>query len=377
MKRSVVLVSAAGALVAAGLLVWFQVGQEREFRSLVAAGEQALDEDQTFAAIEAFSGALALKNGSMLAYLKRGDTYRRRGEYAKALRDLREAAALDPTAPQPIELLGDVNGAMGRHERAADLYEQYLILDDRAAKVLYKLAVARFRSGQSAKAIDPLRKAVSLEDKFPEAHYLLGMCLRAQKQETEALSVLTRAVQLNPAFIAAREELADLHAERGDRREGIEQLEAIAALEPSRPERLVSVGLTYARMGQPDAAILTLGRAAERYPDTPAVYTALGRVWLDTAVAGGDGVAIGKAIEALEPIASRPDASSETLALYGRALLMSGNAAAAERMLQQAVSRAPVDPLAYRYLAAAATRLGHGAIADDASARYALLAGSF
>ena len=375
MKRSVVLVSAAGALVAAGLVVSLQVRQEREFRRLVAVGEQALDEDQTFVAIEAFSGALALKNGSMLAYLKRGDTYRRRGEYAKALRDLREAVRLDPTAPQPIELLADVNGAMGRHERAVELYHQYLALDDRAARVLYKLAVAQFRGGQAARAIDSLKKAVALEDRLPEAHYLLGMCLRAQKRDDEALRALTRAVQLNPAFIAAREELADLHAERGERRAGIEQLEAIAALEPSRPERLVNVGLTYVRFGQPDSAILTLGRAAERYPDTPAVYAALGRVWLDTAAARGDGAAMAKALEALAPIASRTDATSETLTLYGRALLMSGHAAAAERTLQQAVSRAPADPAAYRYLADAATRLGHTAIAEDASARYALLAG--
>jgi tetratricopeptide (TPR) repeat protein len=376
MKRSVVVVAAIGALVAAGLLVWLQVGQEREFRRLVAAGEQALAEDQTFVAIEAFSGALTLKKGSMLAYLRRGDTYRRRGEHAKALRDLREAAALDPTAPQPIELLGDVNSAMGRHERAAELYEQYLTLDDRAVRVLYKLAVAAFRTGQSAEAIEPLRKAVALDDRFPEAHYLLGMCLRAQRLDEEALAALSHAVELNPAFIAAREELANLHAARGERRQGIEQLEAIAALEPARPERLVTVGLTYARMGQPDAAILTLGRAAERYPDTPAVYTALGRVWLDAAGGGRDAVAIGKALEALQPIAGRSDASSETLALYGRALLLSGNAAAAERTLQQAVSRAPVDPLAYRDLADAAGRLGHGAIATDAASRYATLAGA-
>jgi tetratricopeptide (TPR) repeat protein len=376
MKRSVVVVATVAALVAAGLLVWLQVGQEREFRRLVAAGEQALAEDQTFVAIEAFSGALALKKGSMLAYLKRGETYRRRGEHAKALRDLREAAALDPTAPQPIELLADVNSAMGRHERAAELYRQYLTLDEDTARVLYKLAVAEFRSGQPAQAIEPLRKAVTLDDRFAEAHYLLGMCLRAQNRDAEALDALGRAVQLNPTFIAAREELADLHAERGERRQGIEQLEAIAALEPSRPERLVNVGLTYARMGQPDAAIVTLGRAAERYPDTPAVYAALGRVWLDAALGANDPVAMGKALEALQPIAGRSDATSETLALYGRALLLSGDTAAAEQTLQQAVGRAPVDPLAYRYLADAARRLGHAEIAADAAARYATLAGA-
>jgi predicted Zn-dependent protease len=81
-------------------------------------------------------------------------------------------------------------------------------------------------------------------------------------------------------------------------------------------------------------------------------------------------------MEALAPVAARGDASSETLTLYGRALLLSGDAAASERTLQQAVARTPVDPRAYRYLAETAGRLGHSAIARDASARYALLVGS-
>src|ERR687896_684538 len=81
-----------------GDLVWYSVRQEREFQRLIAAGDAALAADQTYGAIEAFSDALALKSDSMLAYLKRGDTYRRRGELAAALRDLRLATTLDPSA---------------------------------------------------------------------------------------------------------------------------------------------------------------------------------------------------------------------------------------------------------------------------------------
>jgi tetratricopeptide (TPR) repeat protein len=373
-KRPVVIAVAVAAIVAAGSFVWVEVRQEREFRRLVAVGNAALAEDQTFVAIEAFSGALTLKPESMLAHLKRGDAYRRRGELASALRDLREATALDPTAPQPLELLGDVNSAMGRHERAAELYQRYIQLDDRATRVLYKLAAAHVRQGQPPKAIDALRKAVALDDAFAEAHYLLGMTLRGEKRHSDALRALTRAVDLKTGFIAAREELADLYAELGRGREGIEQLEALAALEPGRAERLVTVGLTYARLGRPEAAILTLGRAAERYPDAPIVYTALGRVWLDTAASSQDPVATTNAIEALERAANQADATSETLTLYGRALLLSGDAAGAERVLQQAVARLPLEPAAYRYLADAANHLGHIPIARTAQERYAALA---
>jgi tetratricopeptide (TPR) repeat protein len=372
-KRPVVIAVAAAAIVAAVSFVWLEVRQEREFRRLVAVGDAALAGDQTYVAIEAFSGALVLKPASMLAHLKRGDAYRRRGEFDAALRDLREASTLDPTAPQPLELLGDVNGAMGRHQRAAELYQRYIQLDDRATRVLYKLAAAQVRQRQSAKAIETLRKAVALDAGFAEAHYLLGMTLRTEKRHSDALRALTRAVQLNTSFIAAREELADLYAELGRVRERIEQLEALAALEPGRAERLVAVGLTYARYGRPEAAILTLGRAAERYPDAPAVHAALGRVWLDTASAQNP-AATTRAIEALERAANTVDATSDTLTLYGRALLLSGDAAAAERVLQQAVARLPVEPAAYRYLADAANLLGHIPVARTAQERYAALA---
>jgi tetratricopeptide (TPR) repeat protein len=371
-KRPVVLTVAVAALVAAVSLAWVDVRQEREFRRLIAAGDLAVAEDRTFEGIEAFSGAITLKGDSMLAFLKRGDTYRRREEFRAALRDLRQATALDPTAPLPIELLGDVNSALGRYDEAAELYQRYLTLDDRAPAVLYKLGMAQFRAGQPAKAIEPLRRALALNDRLVEAHYLLALASRSQKRHEDALRALERALDIAPTFAAARQELSSLLEDLGRHRAGIEELEALAALEPGRPERLVSVGLAYARLGRHETAILTLGRAAERYPDSPLVHTALGQAWLDMAESGidVDSVALGKAVNALGAVAGRPGATSETLTLFGRALLMSGNPVAAEQALQQAVTRLPLEPVAFKYLAEAATRLGHASIAREAEERY-------
>jgi tetratricopeptide (TPR) repeat protein len=375
MKRPVVLTVTAVAMVAAAVLVWVDARREREFRRLIAVGDAAVAAGQTFEAIEAFSGALALKPESMLASLKRGDTYRRRGEYAAALRDLGQAAFRDPAAPRPIELLGDVHTALGEYAAAAAEYQRYLALDDRAPTVLYKLALAHYRNGMSARAVDPLRRAVAIDDRLAEAHYLLGLCLRETNRD-QSLRALRRALEMNATFAAAREELARVYESMGRWQDAIDQLEALAALEPTRAERLVNVGLAYARIGRRETAVLTLGRAAERHPDATVVYTALGRIWLMSAEAQQDPVALGKAIEALQPAAAQADAVSETRALYGRALALSGNMVAAERMLLQAVATAPVDPSAYRYLAEVARRLGHAAVAKDAAAKYALLAPS-
>ena len=374
MKRGFAAVIGA-ILVAGAVFAWNAVRQEREFRSLIAVGDAALARDQTYEAIEAFSGALALKHDSMLAYLKRGDSYRRRGELSAALRDLREASAVDPTATRPLELLGDVNVAMARYQRAIEVYRRYLVLDDRAPRILYKLALAYYRNNQPSAAVDPLRRAVALDDRFAEAHYLLAMCLRAQKHEAEAMQSLTRALDINPALGPAREELADLALAGGKTRDGIQQLEALAALEPSRPQRLVDVGLAYADAGQYDEAILTLGRAAQRYPEAEVVYVALGRVWLSIADARKDRVAVSKALQALEPAATRANATSDTLTLYGRALLLAGQIDASERTLQQATSVLPVDPAAFFYLSDAAKRRGHVSASREALVKYLSLAG--
>jgi tetratricopeptide (TPR) repeat protein len=235
---------------------------------------------------------------------------------------------------------------------------------------MYKLALAYVRQGRSAQAIDPLRRATNLDDRFAEAHYLLGLALRDRGNGDDAVTELRRAVTLDPALIPAREELADLHLARGRTGAAIEQLEAIAALEPSRPERAVDVALTLSRSGQRVAAVVFLGRAVERHPDSPVLFAALGRVWLETAAAEDDPSAVQKAIAALRLPARRPDATSEVLTLLGEAQLRAGNVADAERTLQQAVTRQPVVAVAYRHLAEAARRRGHLDAARDAEARY-------
>ena len=105
-----------------------------------------------------------------------------------------------------------------------------------------------------------------------------------------------------------------------------------------------------------DRAVSTLRQASERYHDAAGVDVALGRVWLEAAQLHGDRIALAKALEALEGAVGTDD-SSEALTLFGRALLLASDQELAERMLQDATTREPVDPTAFFYLADAAERL--------------------
>ena len=365
------------ALIAvAGVLAYSVVASEREFDRLIAEGDHAVANDRHFQAIEAYSGAIALRPDSMLAHLKRGVAYQDQGQLESALRDLREAVTIDPSALIPLELTGDVNVALTRSERAVERYEAYIALDERNPRVLYKLGLARYRAGRIDEASDPLQQAIRIDPGLGDAYYVLGLVQRDQNQLAHARASLEHAARLSPAGqTAAREALADVYALDGDHSKAINQLEALAALDPTRAERLIALGLAQARAGREDAAVTTLGRAVERFPDAPQVYAALGEVWLTIAQRRGDHVALNKALEALGLAASRPDATSDTLAALGRASLLAGDVRGAERALRQAVSRVPVPPEAYLQLADVTVRDGRIQDARDSLVKYATLIG--
>jgi len=386
-KRSLiglVLLTAAGV---GGAWTYQAASRDRDYRVLLGRGDAALHDEQTFAAIEAYSGAIALRPDAMLAHLRRGETYQRRGDLEAAARDYQTAAILDAMATRPLEELADIRYAQQRFHRAGEIYEQALRLDDRAARVSYKLALARYRDGRADAALTALETALRLDDQMTDAYYLQSLCFRALHRLAEAQRALEHTVSLSPGLIAAREELADLYGSLGRRGDQLEQLHVLAGLDRNRIERQIAIGQAHAewagdsrendakRAGQSNLAVLTLGSALERSTDQSQIYAALGHVWLDIAQDRADAVAMNKALEALERAALSSAATSEALTLYGRALLQSGRADLAERTLQQATERFPVDPAAFRHLADAAEQQNHLDAARRALLQYDALVG--
>ena len=361
----------AGALLSLTLAAAYGYGvtrREANYRQLLLDGDAAVAGDELTAALEAFSAAVGVKPDSMAAYLKRGEVHRRRNDLDAALRDLRRAADLDPTAPRPRELLGDVSYAMGRFDRAAERYQEYLALDDSSYRLLYKLALSQYRAAQPAACITNMQRALAIEGQFAEGQYVLGLCLRDAQRPREALLALQRSVKLAPALLQAREELADIYGRLGRTEDRIAVLNALWALDPE-PSRQVALGLAHAAVGDFTSAVQTLSTAARDFPDYSYTYVALGRVWLDIAQTREDRVALEKALEALHS-AARVDDNAESLMLLGRALLQASDPRAAEDVLFQATNKLPTEPMAFVYLGNAAEQLGHTATARDALVRY-------
>jgi tetratricopeptide (TPR) repeat protein len=342
--------------------------RERLYRQSVLRGEAAMGRGDSFSALAAFTEAIELKPDSMLGYLRRGEARYQRGELDAAADDLAAASEHDRTATRALELRGDVDLARQLPDRAIEHYAACVTLDDRSPGVLYKLGLARLLAGRLGDAADALARAVALDNRFVEGHYLLGICLRDLQRPLDAQRSLERAVALAPSSVAAREQLAGLYAAAGNRAGMIRQLDALYEADP-RAGRQIALAGAYAQMNQPARAVRLLGNAAERFPDHADTYVALGRLWLEDARSSEDRVALGKAIEALQHGASM-EPTSEALTLLGEARLAASELTLAERTLQQAAERLPVERVAFLRLADAAERLGHAKISRAALVDY-------
>lgn len=356
------------AAVLAGVPAFSRVQREQEYQRLILEGDRALARDDLSAAVEAFSGAVTLKPDAMLAYLRRGEAYRRRGmtDLSSAYRDLRTAASLDPAAPAPEEGLGDVALSRDNAQRAVEHYKAALALDERSARVEYKLGLALYRTGQIDAALHELTLAGQLDARLAQVPYVKALCLTQTGRYAEARTALAQALTLDARLTPAREALAEVVRAQHDFNEEQTQLAMLARAEPDKPERQLALGRAYARAGRTDLAVTTLSAAAERFPSEPVFFTALARVWLDQAVATGDRIALQKGLEASREAGPLAASDSGLLTLTGSAWLRVREPRRALRSFEQATAVAPIDPLAYPKLAETAERLGLWTVARDA-----------
>ena len=366
MRKRAVALGGLILMAAVGVLTIQRLNADQHYRELLATGERALQNGRSHEAIEAFTAAIGVRATSMVAYFRRGEAYAAAGQDDRALRDLHEARRLTPDAAEPLEALGRLAESRGNPGEAAAWYAQAV---DRLKlpepRLLYALAVARYRAGSPATAREPLKRAVARDGSMAEAHYMLGLVSRDIQELDEAAVALEHAIRLVPTMVPAREELADLYRVRGQTADELLQRRALATIDPGI-ERYLSLAMACLRAGRFEDAEAALGQAEAIDASDSRIALLEGRLHLAEAEDSGSRTAVAEALAALERALGGTARRSEGLALYGRALHLSGDLPAAERLLRDAILTSPVDPEAFLFLADTAEALHHPALARDA-----------
>lgn len=141
-----------------------------------------------------------------------------------------------------------------------------LLPDSTAIGGLYGIALAM--QGRYDAAAPLLTAAIAADPNEPLLNHALGLTLRGQGHVTEAEAVLTEEVRMFPPALTTRRVLVEMYADQKRYEEQVEQLTAIAALEPPNALTLHSVAQALFNLKRYDAAyteVLDCERVAPRY----------------------------------------------------------------------------------------------------------------
>lgn len=168
-----------------------------------------------------------------------------RGDHAGAIVELERVALREPRDPALHRELAELYGATKKLDRQAEHLEALLRLEStdaatRAALVDVYLALAE--GSQALLHLTRLRdEGATLKDDHQAAFVTL---LAERKQFADAIAIQAARLARRPEDVALRTTLADLYEWSGDPARAAEEIEALAAAHPDRPEfprRLLSL----------------------------------------------------------------------------------------------------------------------------------------
>ena len=180
----------------------------------------------------------------------------------------------------------------------------------------YQMGLSYLGERNYTSALTDLTEANKLDPDNPEILYNLGLAYMGKKRPDLAESRLQRAIILKPNYSAARNDLGLVYLElkrwdnaieqfkivkedlfydnnenasinlgraylgKGDYPKALEELQAVAALNPRKPEVRLSLGRVWFAMDKSEQAIVEYTKALEIYRDYGAAHYFLGQAQL-------------------------------------------------------------------------------------------------
>jgi tetratricopeptide (TPR) repeat protein len=350
MRKFLAMTVALPVLATGGFAGYRILQRDYRYHELIRFGDDLLARDQPVEASRTYGSAIELKPDEALAYLKRAEAERLKGNLLRALEDVERAGALSGDVLLVSSRLGELLYESHRFDEAAFHYEKVLALVPDSPSILYQLGLTRFRSGRTAEAIEALNRAAVLRRDFWEAYYLRGAVFLSIGGVDEAESDFRTALDVAPEAGMAREALIDLYLDRNAPDLALPLVEEEIAARPEDPLPFLGLAEIHRLRGRTAEAIEAVGKAIGKDPNLPAAYLRLGELWLDEAGERGDQVAAEKALAALIPVVKMDPSSGAAALALGRAYLALGDEERGFAELLRASQATPIPVEALRLL---------------------------
>ncbi|MGH9330710.1 MAG: tetratricopeptide repeat protein, partial [Vicinamibacterales bacterium] len=184
-----------------------------------------------------------------------------RGDRARALATLTDAARQDPAVAQTHFLAGSIFGQDGRFREAAAALERTLAINPRYTAARFKLALARLRLGEQSAAERELDAVLRDEPDNVRAIHNLAAVAYSRGDLARAESLERRAIQLDAGYFDAWNTLGAIHIVRREAGPALDALKRATAIEPRNGQAFANLALAYRLAGDERGAAGAASRA--------------------------------------------------------------------------------------------------------------------
>jgi len=168
-----------------------------------------------------------------------GIAYLEGGDMDAAIRELREAARLEPGSAISLHNLAGALIRRGDFREAVEHLEQVLEIDPGFVEAHYHLALIEARQEKVEEAVQGLRRSLELNPNFIPSHLLLGALYRVQDELDAAVKEFRSVLRLDTVNAKAHLNLAEIMLEEmGDCEAATVHFQKYLLLRPNTPGRL-------------------------------------------------------------------------------------------------------------------------------------------
>lgn len=192
---------------------------------------------------------------------ERGDAFRGKEEYERAIADYNEALRLKPDFDEAYIKLGNAYFQKEDYDHALSAFTDAIGVQPDYVDA-YASRAAAYRKKQAwDKAIADYDAAISRNPAGAVLYDYRGACLREKGDNERAADNFRKAIELNPKLADAYIGLALIHRDKKEWDQAIENFKAAVALKPSNEGYLNLLGIAYRLKGDSDSAMVSYEKA--------------------------------------------------------------------------------------------------------------------
>lgn len=204
--------------------------------ALIAQARQAIVNNRVDLAYGVLNPLIEREPNNAAAFSLRGIAYMREGKVYPAVRDLKAAADLSPSADAYFNL-GNALQQAGFYERAQSAYRAALELAPEDPEILNNYGASLLHDGRTHEAIAALQRVTALRPNDPEAYTNLGMAHHIDEDFQAAEQQYRRALEVDPDYFQAVFNMAQIYQTQGNDARATQYYKRYLEMRPNAPDR--------------------------------------------------------------------------------------------------------------------------------------------